>query len=325
MQKAVRRTRRLQAVLLVLSLLAAFISACGTAAPAPAAGDPAALTAAPLASGEKLRVVATTSIVGDVVGRIGGGAVELHTLMDLGTDPHTYVATPSDLARVHDAHLLFSNGAGLEEGMAELPLGSAAAFHIRLSDSLALPASALGDQRQAPETDPHVWLDVQNVLAWTQAVSQALCAADPGNCDTYGANAAAYRAELEALDAWIVDQVAPIPAEQRRIVTNHETLAYFARRYGFQIVGAVYPLSPSAEPSAQDLAALEEAIRSYSLSVLFTEGTVSPVLAEQVARDTGVRLVPLYTESLGPDGSGAETYQDLMRYNVQAILAANDN
>lgn len=323
MHKRTLHTHRLPGLLLALGWVLSSLAACGAASSTPGSGNPAAPEAVPLASGERLRVIATTSIVGDVVGRVGGGRIDLHTLMDLGTDPHTYVATPSDSAAVHDAHLLFSNGAGLEEGMSQLPIDSGGAIHVRLSDTLALPASALGDPGQASEVDPHVWLDVRNVVAWTQTVSEALCAVDPAGCSTYRASAATYEGELEALDAWIVEQVASLAGGERRIVTNHETLGYFARRYGFEVVGAVYPLSPSAEPSAQDLAALEEAIRSMSLPVLFTEGTVSPVLAQQVARDTGVRLVPLYTESLGPAGSGAETYLDLMRYNVQAIVGAS--
>jgi ABC-type Zn uptake system ZnuABC Zn-binding protein ZnuA len=284
----------------------------------------------PLAPGAELQVVATTSIVGDVVGRIGGDAVVLTTLMGLGADPHTYVARPSDSAAVHDAHVLFSNGAGLEEGMSELILDSSGgAVHVSLSDSLPLLVAAHGGGAQQPGTgeaagqpDPHVWFDVQNILAWTTTVLETLSALDPAHRSSYQANADAYTQELEDLDAWVLEQVAIVPQANRKLVTNHETLGYFARRYGFELVGAVYPLSPSSEPSARDLAGLEEAIRQYGLSVLFTEGTVSPVLADQVARDTGVRLVPLYTESLGPPGSGAESYIAMIRYDVQAIVAA---
>lgn len=328
MRNGLTSVRRPAGLALILGLiLLALLGACG-ARPAPATQD-APLASVPLASGEKLSVVATTGIVGDVVGRVGGSSIELTTLTALGADPHTYVATPSDSAAVHDAHLLFSNGAGLEEGMSELVLDSSGrAAHIRLSDNLSLLSLGRRDEAQpatpgaGSDADPHVWLDVRNVVAWTETVLQALSALDPANAGLYQANAGTFRQDLEALDAWVVEQVAGIPPEKRRIVTNHETLGYFAHRYGFELVGAVYPLSPSSEPSAQDLAGLEEAIRQYGLSVLFTEGTVSPVLADQVARDTGVGLVPLYTESLGPAGSGAESYIAMMRYNVEAIVAA---
>ena len=307
------------ALVLILPLL---LGACGAKPAAPANRDLSQLAALPLASGEELQVVATTSVVGDVVGRIGGDRIELTTLMGLGADPHTYVATPSDSAAVHDAHVLFSNGAGLEEGMSELALDtSGGAVHVPLSDSLALLVTAHGDEAVG-QPDPHVWFDVQNMLAWTSIVLETLSALDPANRSSYQASADAFAQELEDLDEWILEQVAIVPQANRRLVTNHETLGYFARRYGFELVGAVYPLSPSSEPSARDLAGLEEVIRQYGLSVLFTEGTVSPVLADQVARDTGVRLVPLYTESLGPPGSGAESYIAMIRYDVQAIVAA---
>ena len=307
---------------LALVLIALLLGACGAKPAAPATRDLSQLAALPLAADEKLQVVATTSIVADVVGRIGGDRIDLTTLMGLGTDPHTYVATPSDSAAVHDAHVLFSNGAGLEEGMSELALDSSGgAVHVPLSDNLALLVTAHGDEAVG-QPDPHVWFDVQNILAWTTTVLETLSALDPANRSSYQANADAFAQELGDLDAWILEQVAVVPQANRRLVTNHETLGYFARRYGFELVGAVYPLSPSSEPSARDLAGLEEAIRQYGLSVLFTEGTVSPVLADQVARDTGVRLVPLYTESLGPPGSGAESYIAMIRYDVQAIVAA---
>jgi len=311
-------------------LLPLLLGACGVKAATPETRDLAHLAALPLAAGERLRVVATTSIVGDVVGRIGGNAIELTTLMGSGADPHTYVARPSDSAAVHDAHVLFSNGAGLEEGMSELILDSSGgAVHVSLSDSLPLLVAAHGGGAQQPGTgeaagqpNPHVWFDVRNILAWTKTVLGTLSTLDPAHGSSYRANADAFAQELEDLDAWILEQVAILPQANRRLVTNHETMGYFARRYDFELVGAVYPLSPSSEPSARDLAALEEAIRLHGLRVLFTEGTVSPVLADQVARDTGVRLVPLYTESLGPPGSGAESYISMMRYDVHAIVAA---
>jgi len=113
-----------------------------------------------------------------------------------------------------------------------------------------------------------------------------------------------------------------VPEENRKLVTNHPALGYFADRYGFEQVGTVYPVSPSAEPSAQDIARLEEAIRQYGVPAVFAESTVNPALAQQVAQDTGVAMVPLYTGSLGGPGSGVESYIDLMRYDVEAIVSA---
>lgn len=278
------------------------------------------------APGEKLKVVATTTIVGDVVKKVGGDRIELTTLMGIGVDPHTYVPTPADVAAVHDAHILFANGAGLEANLEEM-LDSAGgqAIRIHLSDGLELRPPVEEhhpDEADHEEGDPHVWFDVRNVIYWVGVIERELATLDPANAAAYHSRAKAYVQELEALDAWIVAQVATIPAGNRKLVTNHPAFGYFAARYGLEQVGALYPVNPSAEPSAQEIAALEEAIRRYQVPALFSENTVNPRLAQQVAHDTGLKLVPLYTGALGGPGSGAETYVELMRYDVQAIVAA---
>jgi ABC-type Zn uptake system ZnuABC Zn-binding protein ZnuA len=170
--------------------------------------------------------------------------------------------------------------------------------------------------------DPHVWFDVQNVLHWVGTIEATLSTLDPDNAEVYHENAHEYSHELEDLDAWVQKQVDQIPESNRKLVTNHPVFGYLAERYGLEQVGAVYPISPSAEPSAQDIAALVDAIRKYGVPAVFAESTVNPKLAEQVAADTGVSLVPLYTGSLGEPGSGAETYILLIRYDVEAIVDA---
>ena len=275
----------------------------------------------------KLRIVATTNIIGDVVAQVGGNHIDLTVLMGVGVDPHSYAATPADSAAIHDANVVFSNGAGLEANLDNLLANAGGdAVQVQLATGLKLRPAPGQDAHQAADAhgdyDPHVWFDVQNVILWTQAIEQRLSALDPANAATYQANAEAYIAELEALDAWIAAQVATIPEAHRTLVTNHPSFGYLADRYGLEQVGAVYPVSPSAEPSAQDIAALQDAIRAYGVPAVFTESTVNPRLAEQVAQDTGVRLVSLYTGSLGGPGSGAETYLDLMRYDVVAIVEA---
>ena len=286
------------------------------------------LSPAPLGAGERLRVVATTTIVGDVVAQVGGDAIELTVLLPPGADPHTYEPTPADLTAVARAHVLFVNGLGLE-GFLERTLRN-------VGDVPVVPVSAgiqprlleehehEGEEHEEEhgEADPHVWLDVRNVLIWVENIRQALSTLDPAHADRYAANAAAYRAELEALDAWVLEQVAQVPPQNRKLVTNHPSFGYFADRYGFEQVAAVYPISPGAEPSAREIAELEETIRRFGVPAVFAETTVNPKLAEQVARDTGVRLVTLYTGSLGGPGSGVESYVDLIRYDVSAIVNA---
>jgi ABC-type Zn uptake system ZnuABC Zn-binding protein ZnuA len=330
----VKSERRKYLSLLGVALLAlTLVSACDTSASETgreaehehAMAEPEPVS---LAAGAELQVVATTNIVGDVVSQVGGDQIELTTLMGIGIDPHTYVPTPSHTAALHDAHVVFANGAGLEANLEEMfDSAGGDAIHVHVSHGLEHRELAAGSEgaehaHEHEDIDPHIWFDVQNVIHWTESIEFTLSALDPGRAPVYRANAQAYVQELEALDAWVVEQVATIPEANRRLVTNHPVFGYFADRYGLEQLGAVYPLNPSAEPSAQDIAALEDTISEYGVPAVFGESTVNPKLAEQVAEDTGVRLVPLYTGSLGEPGSGADTYILLIRYDVSAIVDA---
>ncbi len=314
-------------ILACLMLLA--LTACGPATPESQPGEAtAAVSAVSLASGERLRLVATTNIVGDVVRNVGGESIDLTVLMGPGVDPHSYVPTADDTRAIHDAHLVFANGAGLEANLEEmLAHAGGQAVRVQLSDGLELlPLPGLNVEGNEGHTDgnvdPHVWFSVPNVIQWVSKIEEVLSTLDPGNAARYAGNAQTYAAELEALDAWIEEQVAQIPETNRKLVTNHPAFGYLARRYGLEQVGAVYPISPSAEPSARDIAALQDAIRQAGVKAVFTESTVSLQLAEQVARDTGVALIPLYSGSLGEPGGGAETYIELMRTDISAIVEA---
>jgi len=284
-------------------------------------GDMPGLPAVTLGEGKKLQVIATTNLVGDVVSLVGGDRIALTTLMGVGVDPHSYVPTPAHTAAVHDAHVVFANGAGLEAFLEEM-LDSAGGDAVEIDVSAGLELREAEDKEEHKGADPHVWFDVQNVIGWVETIQHTLSALDPANAEGYEASAGAYVRELEALDAWIVERVATIPQANLKFVTNHPAFGYFADRYGVEQVGAVYPISPASEPSAQDIAKLEGVIRTYGVPAVFTESTVNPKLADQVARDTGVKLIPLYTGSLGGPGSGAESYIALMRYDVNAIVDA---
>jgi len=285
--------------------------------------EPSQLAPASLAVGERLRVAATTTIVGDVVAQVGGDVIELTVLLQPGTDPHTYQPRPSDLVSVAQAHLLLVNGLGLEDNLMETLENVEGDYSIvSISTGIEPRRSARHDRQEHGDADPHVWFDVHNVMLWADNAATALGALDPAHADVYSANSAAYRERLEELDAWIMDQVATLPEGNRTLVTNHPALGYFADRYGFEQVGVVYPVSPSSEPSAGDIARLEEAILEYRAPAVFTESTVNPALAQQVAQDTGVLLVSLYTGSLSEPGGEADSYIALMEYDVRAIVAA---
>jgi len=178
-------------------------------------------------------------------------------------------------------------------------------------------------EHEREEIDPHTWTTPANVAVFAQNVEQALSALDPANAQTYLANAEAYEAELQALDEWVKAQIATIPSEKRELITDHSVFGYYADRYGLEQIGAVIPaFSTAAAPSAQELAALEDAIREYSVEAIFVGTTINSSLAGQVAEDTGIELVRLYTGSLGPEGSGVETYVAYICFNTIAIVDA---
>ncbi|MEW5826679.1 MAG: metal ABC transporter substrate-binding protein [Candidatus Bipolaricaulota bacterium] len=282
------------------------------------------------AATDRLRVVSTTTIVGDVIRRIGGENIDLHVILPVGADPHGYTLTPQDLVAVSDADLTFMNGAGLEAGWENL-LSYARGRVISLSDGLPLVEldgetdHGVNDDEHEEEgtSDPHVWFDPTLVQTWSWKIREALSEIDPGHGDDYAAREAELAADLAALDGWIVARVEEIPVERRVLVTDHLAFGYFARRYGFRQIGAVIPgFSTLAEPSAREMAALIDAVRAADAPAVFVGTTANPTLSATVAGETGTRLVALFTGSLSGPGEGAETYLEMMRTNVERIAAA---
>lgn len=288
------------------------------------------LAALNLADGEKLRVAATTNLVADVVGQIGGDAVDLRSLLPPGADPHGYQATPDDLRAISDAHLLFVNGLGLEESLESI-LDEARAKTVPVNVGVEVITAEEEEEEHAEGEEeehhheggnPHTWWSIAAVEQWTHTIEDSLSAVDPANAESYAANASAYRAALASLQAEMETLVSQIPAEDRKLATDHDTLAYFARDFDFQIVGLIVPsFSTLAEPSAQHLAQLQDQIRAENVQALFVGSTVNPRQAEQLAQDLGIRVVPIFTDSLSAADGPAATYVDFMRYNVAAIVA----
>lgn len=281
---------------------------------------------APSQSG-RLKVVATTTLVGDAVQQVGGEMIELVVLLPVGSDPHTFEPRPQDIAALSEAQLVFTNGFGLEETLEPVLQANLNGTRVEVSSGitpLAFEAEHPGETEHNPAAgDPHTWMDPNNVRIWVENIAQALALADPANAQTYRSNAQAYQNELTALDAWIREQVAMVPVDQRKLVTDHATLGYFAQAYGFEQSGLVVAsFSSNAAPSAQELAQLENTIREQGVRALFVSSTINPGLAKQVAQDTGASVVSLYTGSLSQPGGEADTYLSFMRYNVNAIIQA---
>jgi manganese/iron transport system substrate-binding protein len=296
---------RFYIVMLALVLSTLLLSACGRGA---------------YVDSGKLDVVVTTTILGDVVGVIGGDRIELTVLLPVNADPHSFQPTPRDLAAVAEADVVFINGLGLEESL-EAVVENAVENARIVAVSEGVETISIGEEREHSGANPHVWMAPHNVIVWAENIALNLGELDPHNVESYTANAEAYIEELEVLDSWILEQVAALPEENRKIVTDHDTFAYFLRRYGFELVGTINPgFSTLAEPSAQDIAALEDEILALNVPVVFVGVSVNPNLAERVAEDTGTQLVFLYTGSLSGKDGPAPTYLEMMRYNVRVMV-----
>jgi ABC-type Zn uptake system ZnuABC Zn-binding protein ZnuA len=278
------------------------------------------------ASSGALDVVASTTFLADIAQNVAGDRFEVQSLVPVGTDPHAFEPTPSDLKEVAGADLVIVNGAGLEgpllttlqDAVGDTPIVDASAGLPTRTPQPGEPELASG------EKDPHFWLDPELVKTYVANIERAFSAADPAGAATYKANAAAYDKELDALDAWIRQQVAQIPQADRQLVTDHASMGYFADRYGLTVVGTVVPSASTGEtPTARQLADLTQAIRDTGAKAIFVDASDNPQLAEQIGNETGVKVVTgLLDHSLtAPDGS-APTYIDMMKYDVRQIVEA---
>jgi len=271
--------------------------------------------------------VATTGIVGDVVAQVGGEVIELTVLMSPGQDPHSFEPSANDLTAAVRSQVIFVNGWDLEEGLVnDLANVAEGSLLIPVSaniDPLPFGRVSQGDAEQ--DVDPHVWLDPHNVLQWIDNVEQVLSALDPRNQAVYQQNAVDYRAEISKLIVYFDEQVSSIQQAQRKIVTNHEALAYFADVYGFEIIGTVIPgASTLAEPSANDLASLVKLMEAEGVCTIFAETTANEQLAETVAGELShceaVQVISLYTGALGAEKM-LDSYLEVMRANIEKIAA----
>lgn len=268
----------------------------------------------------KLHVLATTGFLADFVQQVAGDRAVVESLIPAGVDPHAFEPTPQDITRIANSSVLVINGAGFEEWL-KRTLENAGGEREVITAAQGLTARPADDAVEHPEGDPHFWLDPLLAKTYISNIRDGLIQADPAGKDVYNANAAAAQQKLDELDAWIRTQVETIPAERRLLVTNHESFGYFAAEYGFTIVGAVVPsVSSSASPSAQDLARLVDQIRHTGAPAIFLESGSNPQLADQVARETGVKVVTgLLTHSFGPD---AQDYNAMMKWDTQLIVDA---
>lgn len=298
-----------------MALLLAALTACSMGDDTPEPG------------GRALSVVATTTQVGSVAAEIGGDAIDLVTLLQPGVETHDFELTPAAGAALEAADLILVSGAGLEDWLDDTIETIGHADRVRdMSVGIELRMGGNEDHDDEDghdeDADPHYWLTADNALLMVANVRAALVEALPGSEDVFTERADALIARLEAADNEIQALIGEVPQESRKIVTDHDALGYFIEAYGLELVGSVFPsLDVSAEPSAQDVEALVADIREHGVTAIFTESAVDPRLARAIADETHARLVqePLYTDSLGPAGSGADTLDGMLLHNARVI------
>lgn len=276
----------------------------------------------------ELKVLAAETFLADIAQNVAGDRVKVQSLIPSGVDPHSFEPAPSDVAKVADSNVLIVNGAGFDAFMQKL-LDNAGGKRLVIEASAGLASRTVstqpaGSAGASSEIDPHFFMDPIDTIRYVENIRDGLSQADPQGADQYARNAQAYIARLKDLDGWIRQQVQQIPPDRRLLVTNHESLGYYADRYGFKVVGAIIPsVTDEASPSAQSLAGLTDAIRASGAPAIFLEPGTNTQLAEQVANESGVKIAPaLYTHSTSPPGGPAPTYIDMLKYDTTVIVNA---
>lgn len=272
------------------------------------------------ASAKTLDVVASFSVLADVVSNVGGEHVRVRNLIPPGGDPHEFEPSPADAKALKEADVVFLSGLGLEGWMTRL--ASASGYQgtpVIVSEGIATRSM---DEDGKQVTDPHVWNEAANVLVWIENIEKALIAADPEDAAAIRANAKAYAAKVRDLDTYARTELGKIPRGERRILTSHDAFGYFGRAYGVDLL-APLGLSTDAEASAKTIAGLIEQIKREKVKAYFFENSNDPRLVTQIGAATGAQPGgELFVESLSPKDGPAATYLAMFRHNTDQVLKA---
>lgn len=272
-----------------------------------------------------LKVVATFSVIGDMVRTVGGDAVAVTTLVAPGGDAHVYQPTPQDAKAIAEADLVVVNGLDMEGWLDRLI--QASGYHGRI----LVATGGIETQTMIEEeggakgkrvTDPHAWQNLANGRIYVRNIARALAAADPADATGFVDRARAFDEEIASLDAWVRQQIAAVPTAKRKIITSHDAFGYFGTAYGVTFLSPV-GISTESEPTAAGLGQLARQVKKEGIKALFIESMTDPRLIRQLARETGAVVGgTLYSDTLSPPGGPADTYLKMFRHNVPAMVEA---
>jgi zinc/manganese transport system substrate-binding protein len=270
----------------------------------------------PLFAQDKLPVIASFSIPGDLARNVGGDRADIATLVGANGDVHVYTPAPGDAKKISDAKLVVVNGLGLEGWLERL---------VRSSGSKApivIASNGIAPRKLGAHADPHAWQSVANAKIYVANIRDGLSAADPAGAAAYRANAEAYLAKLGALDGEVRAAIAKIPEARRKVISTHAAFGYFADAYGIAFI-APQGVSTESEASARDIAAIITQIRTQKIPAVFLENVSDPRLMRRIAAETGAKIGgTLYSDSLTGQNGEAPTYIDMVRHNIKALTAA---
>ncbi len=278
------------------------------------------LAAQPARAKDRVNGVATFSILGDLVKNVGGDRLHVATLVGPNGDVHVYSPTPADARMLSGAAVVFVNGLGLEGWMTRLVTASGSKTATVIA-SEGITTRKMPDKRAAGRTviDPHAWQSIANAKTYVANICDGLNSADPAGKDVYDGNAKAYLAGLDALEHEVIEAVAKIPANRRKVITTHNAFGYFGDAYGIEFI-APEGVSTDVEPSAKDVAKIIVQIKMQKIPALFMENITDPRLMQQIAAETGAAIGgTLYSDALSEPNGPAGTYVEMMRHNVRAL------
>lgn len=268
-------------------------------------------------------VVATTTVLDDLARTLGGDRVRVIGLMKPGQDPHVYDALPRDAQSIAKADLVVANGLNLEATLHDIIENNAKGKIIYAAEQDGIVT--LGSEDYAGAPDPHCWMDIAMFKLYAQKVRDGLIEIDPDHAAEYEQRTADYLAELDELQAWVVERFAEVPEAQRVILTSHDAFNYFGAANSIEVHGVI-GISTEQAPRPQDIAALQQLVKDRNVKALFIESSVTPTLnamVQKVADETGSIVGgTLYSDSLGRPGSGADTYIGMIRHNVNTVVEA---
>ena len=269
---------------------------------------------------DKVKAVASFSILGDMVKQVGGDRIDVITLVGPDGDAHVYEPTPADAKNLATAQILFTNGLGFEGWMDRLEKSSGFRGKVMVASTGVKPRTMVEDEKTV--TDPHAWQSLANGKLYVANIRDGLIAVDPEGKSVYEANAAKYLDALAKEEADVRAALAALPQERRKIITSHDAFGYFGAAYGLEIV-APEGISTESEASAKDVAKIIRQIKAERIPAVFMENITDHRLLDQIASETGAKIGgELYTDALSPPDGPAPTYLDMFRHNVGALTAA---